>query len=505
MSVPLAVSPSVKTPGVYMTVDLLAGAASAGTGALRVALLAPKGSAGDLTVDTEVRTGAGEPSAATAFGAGTAGHLAAKQIYAKYGAAQVDFGAPTAGSGTATLDVTAAGVPTSDQVVDCDVMGRTFEVPWYTSETADTFKTRAIAAINALANDLMVVASSGGTGIVTIDSTVTGNVGNDVLVKMKLRLAQTGTETLTGAVTHTNLVGGTTDPDFATILSNIAGKEYHFILMCLSNADVEQITTDNGIKDAIDHCNTYNNGFAAKLQQVVVGYTGAIADAVATVADANGCNDDQICQLVLAVNGRGLPAELGGREVGGRLAAESLDPAANRIGELMDGYAGSYDTIADTLTLAESETCMDGGVSAVSYNAAGAAFLVRPITCHHSDDRILDVQNVSGTYIVARDVRDNLPLQFPNAKISDDVSDGEEGPPAGVVEIRDVKAWVVRRLLAWVRKGVIDRQSLQDAIDNGTLIVQINDSDATQVDFVLPFEIVQPWAKSGIVVQRLPS
>ena len=90
MSIPSAVAASTLTPGIYITVDLLAGTASPGTGTLSVALIATQSASGDLTDDTEVRAIGGEADAATAFGSGTIGHLAAKQIYNKYGEAQID-------------------------------------------------------------------------------------------------------------------------------------------------------------------------------------------------------------------------------------------------------------------------------------------------------------------------------------------------------------------------------------------------------------------------------
>lgn len=511
MTIPLAVSPSVVTPGLYMTVDLLAGTASPGTGTLKVALLASKSAAGDLTNDTEVRAGAGEASAITAFGAGTVGHLAAKLIYDEYNLAQIDFVSPAPGTGTATLDITIAGAPTSNQIIDWIIQGRGFEIAWLVGESADTIRDKCIAAITSRTNSLSCTASSGGAGIVTVDGKVAGNIGDDILVKAKLRNAQSGTETCTGAVVLTNLAGGTTDPDLTNALAAIVGEEYHIILPCLSNADVEQVTTDNGIQKVLTHINLYNTGLGAKLQQVVVGYTGAIATAKATALDANGCNNDERGELLLCVNGQGLPGELGAREAGGRIAAESLDPAANRIGELLDGYYGAGDKIADKPTQAEAEDAHTNGVSLVTYTSGGAEQLLRPITCHHQDTaggadrRILDVQNVSATYIVARDIRDNLPLEFPNAKITADITEGDDPPPAGVVEIRDVRGWVITRLRSWQRDGVIDRASLDAAIANGTLIVQINSGDATQVDFVLPFKIIQPWAKSGVVIQRIPS
>jgi phage tail sheath gpL-like len=505
MTIPTAVSPSVKTPGLYLTVNLLAGAASPGSGALRIALLAPKSSSGDLTVDTEVRAGSGVDGAKTAFGQGAPGHLMAKIIYGKYPQAQVDFVAPTAGAGSATLTVTAAGTPTSNQVVDCDIMGRTFEVEWLSGVAHTAFIPLLVAAIVARADDLMVTAADGEGGDCDITSVVTGNIGNDVLVKIKLRYAQTGTEALTGALVHTNLAGGSADPDFATALASIAGREYHYILPALSNTDIEQIATDNGLQDVLSHIDTYDDGLNAKLQQVVTGHTGAIADAVATAADANGGNDDGRAQILCCVNGRSLPCEFAAREMVGRLASVSVDPAGNRIGELLDMVVGSWDVVADRPTAAECETALNGGVSIVTYTDIGdAEQLTRPVTCHGSDNRLLDVQNVDGTYIVARDIRDSLPQAFPNAKITADIEEGDEPPPAGVLEIRDVKAWVINRLYAWVRKGVVQKAALAAAIADGSLVVEINSSDSTQVDMVLPYKIVQPWAKTGVVAQRIP-
>jgi phage tail sheath gpL-like len=504
MTIPTAVSPSVMTPGLYLTVDLLAGTAGIGSEALRVALLASKSSGGDLTNDTEVRAGGGVDAASDAYGPGTLGHLMAKIIYGKYPAAQIDFVSPTPGAGTATLSLTAAGSVGSNQVVDFDIMGREFEVAWLYGVSAAAFATSAIAAINALTDDLAVTAVTGGAGVMAINSKVTGNIGNDVLVKAKLRYAQTGTESFTGALVHTNLAGGTTDPDFANSLSAISGKEYHFILPALSNTDIEQVASDNGLQDCLAHVAAYNTGLMSKLQQIVIGYTGDITHAVATAADANGGDDDVNGEILLCVNGRSLPGEFGAREVAGRLAMESIDPAGNRIGELLDLVTGSWDIIADRPTLAESETCLDGGVSLVTYTAGDSEQLARAVTCRGSDKRCTDVQNVSATYIVARDVRDNLPAAFPNAKITRDTIEGDDPPPAGVLEERDVKAWCINRLGAWVRKGTLQKESIDSAIADGSLIVQVNDSDDTQLDIVLPWKIVQPLAKFGVVAQRIP-
>jgi len=261
MAIVLAVSPSVKTPGLYLTVDLLAGTSSPGTGVLRTALIAPKSASGDLTVDTEVRALGGEASAGTAFGIGTPGHLAAKLIYQKFPTAQIDAIAPTAGLTTATLALTFAGAPTSNNVLDCDIAGRSFEVAWLVGDAVDDVKTRYINAVNERTENLPATAASGGVGIADTDSKVTGVIGNDIIVRIKLRYGTTGTETINASTSVlANLAGGTTEPDLTTALSNLAGREYHYIVPCLSNADVANIGSANNVSKIYTHINNLNTG-----------------------------------------------------------------------------------------------------------------------------------------------------------------------------------------------------------------------------------------------------
>lgn len=509
MPIPTAVSPSTVTPGLYLSINLLSGAGSPGGSTLKVLLLAPKSASGTLTVDTEIRTGGSPDLAATAFGSGTAGHLAAKQIYAMEPTAQIDFGAPTAGATAATLNVTAAGSPASNTSVHFDVCGREFDVAWNSGESADTFKTRAIAAIAAKTTDLPVTASSGGVGVVTISSKVTGKIGNDVRVKATLNLSQTGTETLTGAATYTNLAGGTTDPDFTTILSAANGTEYAYILLCLSNADVETAGGSSNVARLLTFINAANTGLNAHLQQGVACSTSATFTAAQAAAIARNSG---VLEYVYARNARSLPCELAARELGGRLDAVLRDPAANRIGEIFtgtgNGVYGSGAVVTDTMTAAELETCLTNGLTPLNFTPQGQLYLVRPITTYSQDTsggadrRLLDVQNVDATYAVARDLRTALPAQFPNAKIAKDASPGAEPPPPGVVEERDIKAFVIGRLRFWARSGVILKATLDSVIADGSLIVQVNASDPTQVDIVVPIVVVPPLAKMGVTVQR---
>ena len=79
--------------------------------------------------------------------------------------------------------------------------------------------------------------------------------------------------------TLTNLAGGTTDADFATILAAAAGVEYHLILPCFSNADAVASGGAAGPDDVITHINLYNSGLDAKLQQLIYGSSTTLSAA----------------------------------------------------------------------------------------------------------------------------------------------------------------------------------------------------------------------------------
>ncbi len=502
-SLPLAVAPSVVTPGLYLTINLVAGAAAPSTGTLRALLIAPKSSTGTLTVDTEFRRGAGADSASTAFGPGTPGHLAAIQLYAKCPTAIVDFVAPTAGAGTATLALTASGVPNANNSVHFDIKGVEFDVAWNASETADTFKTRAIAEIVSRTNLLPCTAVTGGVGVITINGKVPGKISNDIVVQATLNSTATGTEAIAGALVGTNLAGGTTDPDYTTVLGNATGTEYAFYAPCLSNADAELTTTGN-VSRMLAQIGTLNTGLNASLQQLIVASVKTQAAAKAAVVVRNS----QVMEQVHITNARSLPGEIMGREVGARMQSDSIDPSANRIGEYLDGLYGSKNPTVDKPSAPIAEDSLTNGLSIVGYNASQQLIILRPITTYSldangaADRRLLDVQNVSGTYAVARDMRSALPAEFTGAKIQPDSLPGTDPPPRGVIEERDIKGFVISRLRTWQRLGVIQKASLDACIADGSLIVQVDPSDPTQVNIVLPIKIVQPLAKLGVVVQR---
>ncbi len=508
MAVPIAVSPSVLTPGLYLVVDLLASASAPGVGTLRTLIMSIKSAAGDLTVDTEVRTIGDADDASTAFGPGAPGHLAAKLLYAQFPAAVVDVIAPTAAGVASTLALTFSGAPTADNTVAFDIHGRTFTVDWFVGDTLTEVAARAQDAIVERSDDLLTTAVAA-VAVLNVNAKVTGLIGDDVKVQANLVGPATGGAAIAGAVVPTPLAGGTADADYTTALSNVVGEEYHYILPCASNADATNIGGVSNIRRTYNHIISLNEGKDAKLQQFITASTIDVAAATAATPDANSASNATFGDHILCINGRGLPCELAAREAGGRLKAIAIDPAANRIGEDMSEYIGAVDKIADKPTPGESEQAIGGGVSLISYNAQKSEVLVRAVTTHSQnvsgspDRRLLDTQNVDGTYIIARNIRELLPQEYPMAKIAPDTKPGESPPPKGVIQPRDIKTFIITILRFWQDEGVATKKSIDDSITDGTLSVEINATGPTQVDIVVPFAIVPPLAKTGVVVQRV--
>lgn len=508
MSFPLAVAPSVRSPGLALVVNLLAGAASPGTAPMRACLLASKGTGvGTITADTQLVTLAGADDAKTLLGAGVPGHLTAKAIFAEYPLALVDLVAPAEPAGdaatqTVTFDDTTP--VTVSRTVTVEIAGREIQIVWSAGETDIAAATKLVAAIAAQTNDLPVTAGNGAgsLAVVTITFKQKGTIGNDCLLYLTVADGTGGSVALGGAA----LAGGTTESVLTTALSTIAGREYDIIIPCLSNTDVDAASATSGPGRLKTHIQNLDHGFSAKLQQGVIGATGSLSATKTGAAQ----HDFGPFEYIFCNAARSLPCEFAGAEAGARLRDEAIDPAANRIGTLYRAVLyGARDLVANTLTEAQVEDALQSGVTPVTYTANGEERVSRPITTYfkdtagNPDDRILDVSRVTGTYAVAKDLRSALPAEFPHAKLSADLPPGDDALPEGVIEVRDVRAFVIARLRFWQQRGVIRRDKLDAAIADGTLIVRVNPSDASQCDIVLPLSIVPPLAKFSVVVQKV--
>lgn len=496
------VSPSVKTPGLYLKVNLLGGPPSGNT-PLKALLIAPKSSAGSISDDTQVvQNVAGSDAVKGLLGVGTPGHLAAQAFFAAYPLGTLDVVAPAASGGaSATGTFTFAGTPTSAMTFRISIKGYTIDTPWGVGQTAIQAATEAVARINAKTSFIPVTASNSGTAVVTLTPKIPGAWANDVLIAAKVIEGAGGTLTASGAA----LTGGTGEPDFANVLALVANQEYYLFLPCVSNADAQSSSASSNPGKLKTHIVSLQEGNEAKLQQAVVGLTGALA---AAKTGAVSRNFGQM-EYIFCMAGQSLGCEFAGYEAGRRMRVEQNSPVTNRIGEqIPDTLFGAADLVADKPTAIEVEDALHNGLSIVNYDANGKPFLVRPITTYSRDenaafdDRIFGVEAVAGTYAFARDLRTQLPVEFKGAKVIKDLVEGEEKPPAGVAEERDIFAFVVTRADEFVRRGVLRRDKLNEYLANEEIIVEVNALDEEQVDIFIPVAIVKILSKFGVNVTR---
>jgi len=503
MTVPVAVSSTVKTPGLYLVVDLLGEPANPGSGVLRGLIACPKSAAGNITPDTEVRAVFGPEDVATALGAGTPGHLAAKRLFAAHGLASVDVVAPTAAAGVvATGTQTFTGPATQNSVVRFRVCGRIVDVAWNNGESVAAFHARAVLAINAIGDDLPVTAGGASPNLL-YTAKFAGLWGNDVKINASILSGGGG---IAVSVNPAALTGGTLEPDFTTALSNVSNKEYRRIVACVSNADAISNSATSNPGRLATHIDGNETGNQAKLQIGVVGCTDTIANVqVGAIAKNN-----EAFEYVYGQNWEDLPCELAGAEAGDALKFVAIRANYNRINNKLL-LKGPRDTVADKLTANETETLLNNGVTPLDIEQlTGEKFLVRPITTHSlngasPDYRAFDLSDTDGMYSVAADLRTALPVEFANTSITPDLPAGANRLPAGVTERKDVQAFVESRLGLHVNLGVVEGARLDSTIEAGELIVEINSSDASQVDIFIPIAIVKPLAKMGVVAQKLAS
>jgi phage tail sheath gpL-like len=501
MAIQKAVASSVKTPGFYLLLNLLAAPANPGTAPLRALIMAPKSSAGTITANTEVRQCFGPTDVATALGAGTPGHLAAKRLFQRYGLAAVDVVAPTASAGSAaTASQTFTGPATENSTIRLRVHGRIIDVAWLSGETPTQFCVRAAAAVNALGDDLFVTAA-GNVGSIDYTVKIAGPWGNDVRLWAGIIAGGGG---IAVTVNPTNATGGTTEPTFATALTLVSTIEYARIVGCLSNADAADTSSSSNGERLANHINAHESGLGALLQVGVVGNTGSIANAKAGAIDRN----NEAMEWPLGRSWDDLPCELAGAEAGDALRCIAIRPNFNRINNVHDLY-GPRDVVTNKLTAAETEDLLNNGVTPLDVDPlTGVKFLVQPITTHSvsgsaADFRCYHLSDVDGMYAVFRDLRVAIPQQFPNCSISPDLPPGADPLPAGVVELRDVRSFVISRLRFWTRQGVVNKLALDASIDNGEFIVEIDDVDEGQVNVFIPTKILKPLAKFSVVGSKV--
>lgn len=504
MSTPLAVSPSNPNPGLHLTVDLLRGSVSPGIQGLRSLIVSPPETGqGDLA-DNGIRPVFSADEVRTAIGRGL-GYFAYKALQLNDRQAQVDLlrCAESAGA-TATQRLTFSGTPLTNCGWVLDVSGHEVELEWPVGVSDDDAALLNAGRINGIGDLVFCVASADEEEIV-LTARSKGPCGNDVKLALRQVRGSGGTLTLGGQA----LAGGTTEVDMTSALAAASVKEYDFLLLCMSQADATSASVSSNPARLATHIDSLKEGIGAKLQQGIYASTGTRSAAATNTEASNHTNLEHVCFQ----NSRDLPCEVAAAELGDRMQRRRMESNANRVRQPIRGLRGASDQFANTPTDTQFLASTNSGVTNYGYDASGNPVSIRAITTYHKDGsgnvdrRCFDVSEVDAIYDYVKDLRTALPAEFQapgrQVKVMRDRVEGDDPLPEGTVEERDIKAFIVARTLGfWVPKGVIQGPAFQEAVDNGTLVVKVNDTDETQVDIFIPARAVKILAKLGLFVAK---
>lgn len=506
-----AIDPATRRPGVGLKIDLKTGASSSASDQVRYLLLSPKnatGGTGTATVDTVVYEAVANADAVgTLLGPGALGHLAAQRLFEEFPSATVDVIALAAASGntaTGTITFDDTTPVTVSRVAELEVCGRLILVDWFAGETDTQAATRAVTKIGQATKDLPVTASNvGGTDpAVTLTFKSKGLAGNDVIYKARLLDGGTG-GTIT-PTTRTNMTGGTTTPAVVNALSLVVQREYRIILPCTSNADAATASATATLGRIKTHITGHNEGVGALLQTAHSACTDSLTNAKAMTNQ----HDFELFSHTLARGGLSLPCEWAGAIVGAYGREIRTDPNHNFIHTaFVARLYGSPVIDADALTAAECEDALANGVSYVSYNARKEPRMERPITTYFKDsdgqpdDRVLDIGKPFGALAVAADLRTETSRAWKNKKLAKSLPKGSTPIPPNIVTESAAQTFIIGRIRSrWCSAGVILETALDEAIADGSLVIQVDPIDDTQLDTYLPLRIVPIFAKHSIVI-----
>lgn len=502
----VAVDPSSRRPGVGFVINLRSGPSSSASGVQRILLVSTKNaSGGSATVDTVLyQSVANADAVGTLAGVGGLAHLAAKRLFQEYPTATVDCAFMAAASGNTaagTLTFDASTPVTVDQTVTTLVAGYSFEIVWAAGETAIVAATRLVAKVTALSKFLPVTAANGGgtLAVATLTFKQKGKAGLDCTYSSTLSDGTGGSVTAAAA----RLTGGTTEPSIANVLLLITNRECRFILPCLSNADLataSATTANMGLLKT--YIRATDTGIGALLQTA----HSACTDSTTNAKVMSNQHDFEYFSHHLARGALSLPCEWAGAIVGAYARETKSDPNHPLVKlSLTATLVGTPAIQSDGLTAAEEEDLLNSGVSYVGYDAQGLPRLARPISTYfvdsdgNPDDRILDISKVFGMIGVGSFLRTYAERTFAGKKLMPTAPSGNTPIPPGVIAVEDAKSLILGQIRSqFVTAGVVRGDKLDEVIADGSLVVQVDPQDETQLDLFLPLRIVAPLVKTSL-------
>lgn len=461
-------------PGIYAEVRFAQGQTAGDLGPKRVLILAPKTSAGSITVDTQiVGPLSDEADFITYAGPGSVAHRMARAFLASCKSVEVYLLCPTAATGTAALDeIVIATTATANGVLSVWFAGEQIDVPITTGDTATNIGDNLVLAFNARTWLPATAANSSGT------VTVTGKIAGVDLNSIRFRAKITGTgigttvtptaDTAFGASGTGSAAIGVGTISYTAALATMLARSFDYIL-----AGVQLAAPIDALLDQVSIQAEPSTGFR---QKCIFG-AALTPSAAVTLASGTSMNRPR----ARLVNAEECPVEhyvLCATVGASMIKEEIVDPSFNfdgygfKPGQTLILSAPYNDSARPTMT--EQKSMLNGGVTPIAYTDGGQPYVVRSITTYCKNGSNFDYRvRDSHVVCIADKFASDQVAKFaasPWTKVTSDPVAGAREPAPEFATPRRIKASVEQLVSDYVDAGWLDpakRQATLDGIQVG--------------------------------------
>lgn len=385
-------------------------------------------------------------------------------------------------------EIAVTGPATGAGTLNLYIAGQRVQVAVASGDSATEIGDAIEAAVNA--NTSLPVTADNAAGTVTLTARHKGLVGNDITI-IENYLSSLGGETRPAGVgiAITAMSGGTTAPDMATALANLADESFDYIIHPYTDT-----TSLNALQDYLgDVAGTWS--WAKQL------YGGGFSARRGSVADLQTFGDARNDQHMSVLGFDGIPNAV--YEVAAAYGAQaakslSIDPARPLQTLPLLGILAPQ--VADRFSLTERNTLLFTGV-ATSYVESGTVRIERAVTTYQQntfgqpDPSYLDVETLFTLATVLRRLRYSITQKFPRHKLANDGTRFGDGQ--AIVTPKIIRSELLATYAEMETLGLVENREAFEA----NLIVERDATDPNRVNVLYPPDLVNALRIFAVLAQ----
>ena len=382
-----------------------------------------------------------------------------------------DDPAGVAASGTFTF----GGSPTEAGTVSLLIGGVRVRVRVEAGETPTEVAVSAVAAINAQTS--LSVTAAAALAVTTLTHRHKGEVGNN----LDLRHSYYQGEVLPKGLTLTvgDMTGGTGNPEIGPALASLADRRCHYNVMPYT--DASNLSEMEG---------WLNERWGPLKKLEGLGFTAARGTPAALSTLGSGRNSP-FTSIMGA--GRSPTAIEVWASVYGAVEAFNLniDPARPTQTLVLTGVLPP--AVPDILDTAERNVLLHDGISTHTVDDGGLVRIERDVTTYQTnalgeeDPSMLDINTMATLAYIKDQVRARVTNSFPRHKLAKDSAN--VGAGQAIVRPKDMRSELIALFREMEKNGIVENID-QFKTD---LVVEINESDPTRLDALLPPDLVNQF------------